>query len=181
MRLQFTLLCLIVYGTSCSAIRLKELSDNNNREEITSNNVSELNGTFENKCITNPETEGFSLWENLFVNTKHIDNWQDCKVILKISNNNHVTATLLLQDKIVESKTIYFKVKKGFINLRRQIVKAFIAGPLLWAIGDSKIVLSLTSTNNLFLARSSNGSTMILIAPAFASGGQMDCAFKRIE
>ncbi len=79
--------------------------------------------------------------------------------------------------------TIKGKYRRGYFKMKRQYSTNFIAGPLLWILGDNFKYLGLTKDNKLIIIDSGNGGVMLfVIFPIFGSGsGQFENEYERIK
>lgn len=109
-----------------------------------------------------------------------IENWQDASVHLKVINDHTMQVSFLDVGKIVDTGNLSFKIKNGYISLKRQMKYTFIAGPLLKGIGGIKRYLGLSQKTNLIIIESRSGTGVQLIMPLGSSGGQYDKEYTRI-
>ncbi len=95
------------------------------------------------------------------------------KIILKVVDNQSV----------IDSLTIKGKYRRGYFKMRRQWNTSFIAGPLLWILGDNLKYLGLTKENKLVIIDSGSGGVMLLVAfPIFGEGsGQFENEYERTK
>jgi hypothetical protein len=83
----------------------------------------------------------------------------------------------------IDSLTIKGKYRRGYFKVKRQWDASFIAGPLLWVLGDNFKYVGLTEENKLVIINSGSGGVMLLVAfPIFGAGsGQFENEYERIE
>ena len=108
--------------------------------------------------------------KNLIINLTPVDKHQ---IKLKVLDNAFT----------VDSLTIKGKFRRGYFKVRRQWDASFIAGPLLWVLGDNFKYVGLTKENKLVIINSGSGGVMLLVAfPIFGAGsGQFENEYERIE
>lgn len=77
-----------------------------------------------------------------------------------------------MQDDILRSITVKGKFKNGYFKVKRQYLTKFVAGPLLWVLGERQIYIGLTKENNLVVLDSGGkGVLFFVIVPFFIAGG----------
>jgi hypothetical protein len=172
-------LCLsVLFLSSCSTIKL---SGRYGKDiEINQDNFQKLEGRFSNPGLdTNHRNR--TLLSNFLTDSIY----KNQELCLQIETINHKSILLKVwsDDTLVESIAVKGKFKRGYFKVRRQWNTSFIAGPLLWILGDDLKYLGITNTNNLLVINSGGGGLMLLIAvPIFAAGGsQFENEYVRIK
>ncbi|MGZ5243407.1 MAG: hypothetical protein ACXWW0_05915 [Bacteroidia bacterium] len=166
--------CLIFY--SCSTININ--GRNNKDIELNQYNYEHLNGTFSNSIIDSSQLRrtliGNFKYDTTFANSNY-------KVRLNSIDNRTIELKLLFKDSLITNYLVEGKYKNGYFKVRRQWKTNFIAGPLLWILGDDLKYIGITKENNLIIINSGGGGIMFLIAiPIFAaSGGQFENQYLR--
>jgi hypothetical protein len=171
-------LSLTLLVCSCSTIKLK------NRKgldiHLDANSSYKLNGDFKNSKIESNKFQrtlynNFNLdtiyrQKNLIVNITHIDKKN---IKLKAIDNQFT----------IDSLTIKGKYRRGYFKMKRQWSTSFIAGPLLWILGDNLKYLGLTKDNKLLIIDSGSGGVMLLVAfPILGAGsGQYENEYERTK
>lgn len=161
---------------SCSTIRLK--SRKGKDLHIDASSFDKLSGDFKNSkndtihfrrtLYNNFNYDTVYRQKDLIVNITPIDK---NKIILKVFDN----------ETPIDSLTIKGKYRRGYFKMRRQWSTSFLAGPLLWGLGDNLKYLGLTKDNKLVIINSGSGGVMLLVVfPIFAAGsGQFENEYER--
>lgn len=176
-RILFLLIWTITF-CSCSTVRLTNRNGKDKQLDVTS--FDKLNGNYSNFTL---DTNHIN--RTLFNNFKYDSVYKQKNLIVALTTIDKKTISLKLLDngKFVDSVTIKGNYRNGYFKIRRQWNTSFIAGPLLWILGDNLKYLGLTNENNLVIVNSGGGGVMLLIAiPVFAAGsGQFENEYVRAK
>lgn len=175
-----TLLIMLTMA-SCATVDLSTRKEQKQDQIITKDKLTGMNGTFLNRSNDTRENQFYSLWATLNPDHDSIPNWDQAIVKLEVQNEKRIKATLLRNDSIIETKKIKFKVKKGFLDVRKYYKAGMIFGPLLWGLGSEDNCIGLTSENNLVIVNSRGGVAMLLIMPTFGAGHQTTTEYDRVS
>ncbi|AXY73264.1 hypothetical protein D3H65_04405 [Paraflavitalea soli] len=168
--------------TSCATINISDRNKVKTDQQLTSTDIAKLNGTFTNKANDSLPLGVNTLWDRLFNHPEPMkDRWAHATVKLEVASPTAITLSLMDADKLIDTRTVRFKYKKGYIKLRTQMNGKMLVGPLLWGLQVSKSYLGLTVDNQLILLNSKGGTLMVICVPAFGSGGENDIAYRRVE
>jgi hypothetical protein len=168
----------VLFFSSCTTIKLTNRAGRD--IEITEDSFQKLEGTFSNISIdTNHRNR--TLLSNFL--TDSIYKNQELSLQIEAIDHKSILLKVWSYDTVVESIAVKGKFKRGYFKVRRQWNTSFIAGPLLWILGDDLKYLGITNTNNLLVINSGGGGLMLLIAlPIFAAGGsQFENEYVRIK
>ena len=177
-RNRIILLSLTLFICSCSTIRLK--SRKGLDIHLDANSFNKLSGNFKNSnndtikfhrtLYSNSDYDSLYRKKDLIVNITPIDK---NKILLKVIDNQY----------IIDSLTIKGRYRSGYFRMKRQWSTSFIAGPLLWILGDNLKYLGLTKENKLVIIDSGSGGVMLLVAfPIFGAGsGQFENEYERTK
>lgn len=169
-------LSLTVLFCSCSTVRFKSRKgidihlDANSSSKISGNYKNSKNDTinFRRTLYSNFNYDSLSRQKDLIVNITPID-------------KNNIKLLVFDNKTPIDSLTIKGKYRRGYFKMRRQWSASFIAGPLLWILGDNLKYMGLTKENKLVIINSGSGGVMLLVAfPIFAGGsGQFENEYER--
>lgn len=166
----FTLLLTVtILSTACTSVKLT--SRYGKDIELTPINLNQLKGKYSNISL-----------DTVHFNRTLIGNFQ-FDTLFKQKESSFVTIepldaktlnlNLFKADSNICTMTVKGKFRKGYFKVKRQWNSSFIAGPLLWILGDNLKYLGLTNENNLVIINSGDGGVMLLIAfPIFAAGSR---------
>ena len=163
---------------SCSTIRLKSRKgldihlDAKSFDKLSGNYKNSKNDTinFRKTLYSNFNYDSLYKQKNLIVNFTPID-------------KNTIKLKVLDNETALDSLTIKGKYRRGYFKMRRQWSTSFIAGPLLWILGDNLKYIGLTKENKLVIIDSGSGGVMLLVAfPIFAAGsGQFENEYEQTK
>lgn len=181
--------------SSCSTVNLKVRKGKD--IVISSTNYQKLKGTYENQLL---DTIGLNFTKTLFDNftigtykkrqsdfyTNFYTNFYT-EIIpvdsftLKLNFYKH--EEILIKNELVKSITLKGELKNGYFKVKRQYPTKFIAGPLLWMLGEKQNYIGLTNDNNLVVLNSGGkGALFLIVVPFFvAKGDAHNYEYKRIE
>lgn len=166
---------------SCATVDLSTRKEKKQDQVITKDKLVGLNGTFLNKSIDTAGRYYHSLWATLNPDSDSIPNWDRSLVKLEVRNEKRMDVVLLRNDSVIKTKKIKFRVKKGFLDVRKYYSAGMVFGPLLWALGSEDNCMGLTPENNLVLINNRGGVLMLLIMPTFGAGHQTTTEYERIN
>ena len=176
--LRLVFFSLTILLCSCSIVRLnsrKELDiylDTNTFDKINGNYKNKLNDSlnYRRTVYSNFNYDSLFLQKDLIVNIRAID-------------KNNIALKLLDKASVVDSLTLKGKYSRGYFKTKRQWNADFIAGPLLWIIGDNFKYLGLTKENKLVVINSGSAGVMLLVLfPIFSAGsGQFENEYERVN
>ena len=169
-------LTLLIY--SCSIIRLKNRKGKDLHIDASSD--VKLCGNFQN---SKNDTTNFSKTLYNSFNFDTVYKRKDLIVNITPIDKNKIKLKVIDNQYVIDSLTIKGKYRRGYFKMKRQYSTNFIAGPLLWILGDNFKYLGLTKDNKLIIIDSGNGGVMLLVIfPIFGSGsGQFENEFERIK
>ncbi len=163
---------------SCSTIRLKSRKgldihlDAKSFDKLSGNYKNSKNDTinFRKTLYSNFNYDSLYKQKNLIVNFTPID-------------KNTIKLKVLDNETALDSLTIKGKYRRGYFKMRRQWSTSFIAGPLLWILGDNLKYIGLTKENKLVIIDSGSGGVMLLVVfPIFAAGsGQFENEYEQTK
>jgi hypothetical protein len=164
--------------SSCTTIKLAERESKD--VEITEESFQKLEGTFSNIGLDTNHSNRTLL--NNFL-TDSIYSKEELSLQIESIDQKSIMLKVWYRDTLVDSLTVKGKFKKGYFKVRRDWNTSFIAGPLLWILGDDLKYIGLTNTNNLVVINSGGGGLMLLVVvPIFAAGGaQFENEYVRIK
>lgn len=179
MKIRLFGLALIVLS-SCTNIRMSKYESVPALTKIPDNNQSYLNGRYSNAALLDDTAKGLSLWENLFPKAKQHDNWKDAEVEFQFEKE-YLHANLYSQGRKIDSFQTTFKAGDDYLDLKRKWSTHFVAGPVLWALGDWKVYLATDPEQDLVLFRAAGGSAMLFVLPVFPAEGQTYLVYKKVN
>ena len=163
---------------SCSTIKLK--SRKGKDIHLDKSSFDTLSGSFKN---TKNDTVHFQ--RTLFSNFDYDTVYNQKNLIVNFTpvDKHQIKLKVLDNEFTIDSLTIKGKYRRGYFKVRRQWDASFIAGPLLWVLGDNFKYVGLTKENKLVIINSGSGGVMLLVAfPIFGAGsGQFENEYERIE
>lgn len=163
---------------SCSTVKLKSRIGKD--IHLDANSFDKLSGNFKNS-----KNDSISFHRTLYNNFNYdtVYKQKDLAVNITPIEKNKIKLKLLDNDTVLDSLTIKGKYRKGYFKIKRQWSASFIAGPLLWTLGDNLKYLGLTNENKLVIVNSGSGGVMLLIVfPIFAAGsGQFENEYERTK
>src|ERR1035437_3361957 len=173
--------------SSCSTVDLatrkgKDIS-------LNSNEYLKLKGTYSNQSLdTNRFNFNRRLFENFNLDTLGRGQIGFYADIIPIDDET-LTVNLYRKDKIntqdefIKCLTLKGKFKDGYFKVKRQYPTKFIAGPLLWILGEHQSCIGLTKENNLVVLDSGGeGALFLIVLPIFVAGGDKhDYEYKRTK
>lgn len=172
----FLSLTLLVY--SCSTIRLK--NRNGLDTYLDNNSYNKLCGNFKNSKI-----DTIKYHKSLYSNFNHDSFYNKKELIVNITpiDNKSINLKILDNQNVIDSLTIRGKYRRGYFKMNRQWSTNFIAGPLLWVLGDNLMYLGLTKENKLVVIESGSGGVMLFVAlPIFSvKSGQFENEYELSE
>ena len=172
------LLILTITFCSCSTIRLSHREGKD--IQLDNNSLGKLNGNYSNITL---DTNHIN--RTLFNNFRYDSVYKQTNLSVNITpiDNKTINLKLLNNNILIDSLTIKGNYRRGYFKIRRQWNTSFIAGPLLWILGDNFKYLGLTNENNLVIVNSGGGGVMLLIViPIFAAGGgQLENEYERTK
>jgi hypothetical protein len=172
------ILSLTLLFCSCSTIRLKSRKGKDFHLDVSSSN--KLSGDFKNS-----KNDTINSKKTLYNNFNYDTVYRQKDLIVNITPiDKHIIKLKLLDNEtIIDSLTIKGKYRRGYFKVRRQWSTSFIAGPLLWILGDNLKYIGLTKENKLVIIDSGSGGVMLLVAfPIFAaSSGQFENEYERTK
>jgi hypothetical protein len=157
-----------VVFSACSSVKLT--SRYGKDIELTPTNFNQLEGKYSN--ISLDSVHYFRTLIGNFQFDTLFKQKESSFVIIEPLDNKTLNLKLFKADSNICELTVKGKFKNGYFKVKRQWTTSFIAGPLLWILGDNLKYLGLTNENNLVIVNSGGGGAMLLIAiPIFAAGG----------
>ncbi|MCW3101736.1 MAG: hypothetical protein JWO09_176 [Bacteroidetes bacterium] len=165
-----------LFTSSCSTVNLsarkgKDLS-------LNSNDYLKLKGTYSNLALdTNRATFKRTLFENFTLDTLGRSQTGFYSELIPIDNktltvNFYKHNKLYAKDELVKSVTLKGKFKDGYFKIKRKYPVRFIAGPLLWVLGERQSYVGLTNDNNIVILDSrGKGVLFFIVLPFFVAGG----------
>ena len=171
-------LSLTLFVCSCSTVRLKS------REgldiHLESNSFYKLRGNYKNS-----ENDTLNFRKTLYSNFNYDSLYRQKDFVVNCTPIDKNTIKLKVLDKqtTVDSLIITGKYRRGYFKIKRQWSTSFIAGPLLWTLGDNLKYIGLTKENKLVIIDSGIGGVMLLVAfPIIANGsGQFENEYERTK
>lgn len=96
-------------------------------------------------------------------------------------NTKSIELKLLRENSLISTLKVQGKYKRGYFRVKRKQYSKFIAGPLLWIMGDNFKYIGLTKKDDLVILNSGSGGVLIaLVLPIFAAGsGQYENVYIR--
>lgn len=169
-------LSLIFLVCSCSTISLK--TRNGLDVELEANSFDQLRGNF-NNTVNDTMNVHKTLYSNFNDDTIYIQ--KNLIVSVAPIDRKTIKLTLLDNETVIDSLTISGRYRRGYFKIKRQWSTRFIAGPMLWVLGDNFKYLGVTKENKLVILDSGGGGVMLLLAlPIFAAGGrQTEVVYER--
>jgi hypothetical protein len=163
---------------SCSTIRLSSRKGKDFHLDVSSSN--KLSGDFKN--LKNDTINSKKTLYNNF-NSDKVYRQNDLIVNITPIDKHKIKLKLIDNETILDSLTIKGKYRRGYFNVRRQWSTSFIAGPLLWILGDNLKYIGLTKENKLVIIDSRSSGVMLLVVfPIFAAGsGQFENEYERTK
>lgn len=171
------LMVLITVLPGCSSVKLANRYGKD--IELTSANFNQLTGKYSNTSLDtihfNRTLIGNFQFDTLFKQK------ESSFVIIEPLDEKTLILKLIKSDINICALTVKGKFRKGYFKVKREWKASFIAGPLLWILGENLNYLGLTSENNLVLVNSGGSGFLLLIAfPIFAAGaGQTEIEYER--
>ena len=163
---------------SCSTIRLK--SRKGLDIHLDANSFDKLSGNFKNS-----KNDTIKYHRTLYSNFVYDSLFRKKDLIVNINpiGKNKILLKVVDNQSVIDSLTIKGKYRRGYFKMRRQWSTSFIAGPLLWILGDNLKYLGLTKENKLVIIDSGSGGVMLLVAfPIFGAGsGQFENEYERTK
>jgi len=145
---------------------------------LNSNNYLKLKGTYSNQSLdTNRFNFKRGLFENFTLDTlgrRQAGFYSDIIPIDEstLTVNLYRHDKLYTQDELIKSVTLKGKFKSGYFKVKRKYPTKFIAGPLLWVLGEHESYIGLTKENNLVILDSGGaGILLLVVVPFFVAGG----------
>jgi len=170
----FILLTLL--ASSCSTVNLTARKGKD--FSLTSNEYLKLKGVYLNQSSDTSSTNfKRTLFENFTLDTlgrKQTGFYSDIIPIddKTLTVNLYRHDKLYIQDKLIKSLTLKGKFKDGYFKVKRKYPTKFIAGPLLWVLGEHLSYIGLTKENNLVILDSGGaGILLLVVVPIFVAGG----------
>lgn len=136
---------------------------------MSDSNKQVITGTFKNVSLPHASDKELTLWNSLTSKEKSKDLWQNGTVNIHLTPKHRVKATLYYDDKIVDTKSLRFKIEDNFIVLRRQLNFKWPLGPLLWIYINNKVRLAVNEQNQLCLINNKSKFGFLVLLPV-ASG-----------
>lgn len=170
-------LSLSLLSLSCSSISLK--SRKGLDMYLSSDSCHKLSGNYRN--VQGDTSENYITLYHHFHFEKR--SYRDLLTAnLNVIDKNTIQLKFLFGDFVVDSLTLKGKFRKGYFRMDRQWDADFIAGPLVWIIGDNYKYIGLTKENKLVIVDSGRGGVLLLVFfPAFgAESGQYESEFERL-
>ena len=166
-----TVFIVSIFLYSCSP--LNHFKDRKGKDEVlTDNNYKLLDGKYLNSSIESYYKIGTHLSNDKIYRAK------DSTVQFHPLDNKTIRLDFYHTDSITSSITVKGKYKHGYFKINKYPIN-FIAGPLLWAIGNDINYIGLTKSNNLVLLNYSVGALFIVILPISIAGDQGEPEFRR--
>lgn len=166
------IICVVISLYSCNS--LKPVTQNNLLQNLSSNELSKLDGDYE---IISTDTSYPTLARALtftdkknLLNFNHIDQLasKDFRLNLKSLDEKHLKVTLYSQNKIVKTKTLKGKVSDNYFQFKmRKIspVSPFYILLSLYKKQENRI--GLTKNGELLLDSYEGGVLLLLVMPTF--------------
>jgi hypothetical protein len=166
---------LAMLAASCSTVNLtprkgKDLT-------LTPTDYLKLKGTYSNQL---PDTNLYNfkrgLFENFTLDTTGKGQPGFYTEIIPFEKTLTVNLyrhdKIYIQDELIKSITLKGKFKSGYFKVKRKYPAKFIAGPLLWVLGEHQSYIGLTKENNLVVLDSGGtGVLLLVVVPFFVAGG----------
>lgn len=168
-----------VVFSACSSVKLT--GRNEKDSVLNSNNYNQLKGRYSNISLDtiqyNHTLIGNFQFDTLF-KQKEIS-----FVTIEPIDDRTLNLKLFKSDSNICALTITGKYQNGYFKVKRQWNTSFIAGPLLWVLGENLKYIGLTKENNLVVANSGGSGVLLLTAlPLFvAGGGHYENEYQRIK
>ncbi len=163
---------------SCSTIRLK--SRKGKDLHLDTSSFVKLSGDFKNS-----KNDTINFQKTLYNNFNYDKFYKQKDLIVNITpiDKNKIKLKVIDKQYVTDSLTIIGKYRRGYFKMKRQWSASFIAGPLLWILGDNLKYLGLTKDNKLIIIDSGSGGVMLLVAfPIFGAGsGQFENEYERTK
>lgn len=147
--------------------------------QLTSANFNQLKGVYSNTSLDtihfNRTLIGNFQFDTLFKQEK------SSLVTIEPLDDKTININYFNADSNICALTVKGKFRKGYFKVKREWKVSFIAGPLLWILGENLNYVGLTSENNLVVVNSGGSGFLLLIAfPIFAAGaGQTEIEYER--
>ena len=167
---------LTLLTSSCSTVNLtprkgKDIS-------LTPTDYLKLKGTYSNQTLdTNRYNFKRGLFENFTLDTLGRRQSGFYSEIIPVDErtltvNLYRHDKIYIQDELIKSITLKGGFKRGYFKVKRKYPTKFIAGPLLWILGEHQSYIGLTKDNNLVVLDSGGAGVLLLvIVPFFVAGG----------
>jgi len=172
------ILSLTLLVCSCSTVRLK--SRKGKDIHLDKSSFEKLSGDFKNS-----KNDTINFRRTLYNNFSYDTVYRQKDLIVKITpiDKNKIKLKVIDNQYAIDSLTIKGKYRRGYFKMKRQWSTSFIAGPLLWILGDNLKYLGLTKENKLVIIDSGSGGVMLLVAfPIFGAGsGQFENEYERTK
>jgi len=172
------ILSLTLLFCSCSTIRLK--SRKGKDLHLDASFFNKLSGDFKNS-----KNDTINFRKTLYNNFNYDTVYRQKDLIVNITpiDKHKIKLKVLDNETFIDSLTITGKYRRGYFKVRRQWSTSFIAGPLLWILGDNLKYIGLTKENKLVIIDSGSGGVMLLVAfPISAAGsGQFENEYERTK
>ena len=166
------LVLLILTSTWFSSCSTVDFASRKNKDILlSSDHYLKLQGTFVNHS-TDTSYRKSTLFNNFTAGTH-----QGLCVEIIPKDERKLTVNLYngktpVQNELQKSVTLKGKYKKGYFKVKRLYRTKFVAGPLLWILGEKKNCIGLTKENNLVVLDSGGTGVLFLLAfPFFVAGG----------
>lgn len=156
--------------TSCTTVNLAARRGKD--IQLNTTDYTKLKGTFSNLSIdTNRFNFKRTLFENFTLDTLGRRQQQFYVDIIPVDDKT-LTVNLYENGLLVKNLNIKGKFKDGYFKVKRQYTTKFIAGPLLWVLGEHRNYIGLTKDNNLVVLDSGGAGVLLLaVFPCFVAGG----------
>lgn len=171
-------LSLTILVCSCSTIRLKDRKGID--IHLDANSSQKLSGVYKNS-----KNDTIKFHRTLYSNFTFDSLYRQKDITINITpiDKNKIKLKVYNQESAIDSLTIKGKYRRGYFKMRRQWSTSFIAGPLLWILGDNLKYIGLTKEDKLVIIDSGSGGVMLLVAfPISAAGsGQFENEYERTK
>lgn len=176
--LTIVFLSLTILPCSCSIVRL------NSRKGLDiyldTNTFDKLNGNYKN-TLNDSLNYRRTVYSNFNYDSLFLQ--KDLIVSIRAIDKNKIALKLLDKASLIDSLTLKGTYRRGYFKTKREWNADFIAGPLLWIIGDNFKYLGLTKENKLVVINSGSAGVMLLVLfPIFSAGsGQFENEYERVN
>ena len=170
------ILLLVFFLLGCSSVNFS--SRKGKDFELNENNYTLIEGSYSNNTIDTLHKYRTLLSEFQF---DTISNHNNYKVRIVANGNRMLEFKFINTDTLISSFLVKGRYKRGYFKAKTEWGPGFIAGPLLWTLGDRRKYIGITKNNNLVVLTSYGGMMFLTVLPIFAAGGQYEAEYLRMK